>query len=59
MSKRHFEELARIVKEGLSFLSLADKKRVAMELADFCKSQNPRFDRSRFYKACGFERGEL
>lgn len=56
MSKRHFEALARIVRD--SDATYAGKNgsasyTLACKLADFCETENPAFDRERFMKACG------
>jgi hypothetical protein len=57
MTKKHFEEAARIVREG--YLQDADPKVqtyghvVAIAYARLFEQFNPRFDRARFYKAAG------
>lgn len=50
MSRKHFVKLAAAVR---LIADPADRLRVAGLLADLCQSVNPRFDRARFYRACG------
>ena len=49
MSRKHFEEIARIMREHK-----ADGVLIR-DIADFCYTQNEHFDRYRFYDACGLE----
>lgn len=68
MSKRHFEKLAAIIREGYK---IADSYRenggawegyatargdavssMAQAIADMCQDENERFDRNRFLDAC-------
>ena len=52
MTKRHFEKLA----HSLSTMHDAGLRAVmAVQLADICADDNPRFDRARFYTACDLE----
>ena len=51
MSRRHFIRLAGIIRE------YKPQPLLVREIADMCGSENPRFDRYKFYEACGmFER---
>lgn len=56
MTRKHFRHLAGMVKwwgsqdTPLSIHSIAD------DLAAFCQSQNPGFDRERFLEACGLKK---
>lgn len=52
MTRKHFEELAAIVRRSTQPSSI-ERITVAEELAEFCATQNPRFDRGRFFEACG------
>lgn len=57
MTRKDFNELARIVRFYMED-DKADREtveRMALQLAEFCKERNPRFDRQRFYDACGME----
>ncbi len=47
MSRKHFKLLAQILKEHN-----ADPVLIR-DMAQFCYNQNNRFDRGRFYEACG------
>jgi hypothetical protein len=57
MTKKHFKALA----EALKNLRPEDKDSAAFHMwkhscaavADTCRTANPRFDRARFYEACG------
>ena len=56
MTRKHFEMLA----ASIAKLTLFDKDAaydMAGEVADACAKENPRFDRVRFYEACGFPGG--
>jgi len=59
MSRKHFKELADTL-EAIK-PSNNDTERLTMwrdavrAIASVCASCNPRFDRSRFYDACGME----
>jgi hypothetical protein len=61
VEKRHFEMIAASFRDTLNEgYDLHPKAREALSLAagyiaDGCKADNPRFDRSRFLKACGFD----
>ena len=63
-SKKHFEAIAKIVRDAKTDLKSAPNATVARDevhamiaedLSEYFASQNPRFDRSRFLKACGLE----
>ena len=52
MTKKHFEQLAKMVRDWRTrgeSVSIAD---AADDLAFYLAGQNPRFDRSRFLAAC-------
>jgi hypothetical protein len=55
MTKKHFEHFARLLKLELSSrtLSPADVQRCADIVSAVARTDNPRFDRSRFERACG------
>ena len=63
MTKKHFEAIAAIIKSDLDALSdvsgpAAESAREACEniavgMADYFASENPRFDREKFLTACG------
>lgn len=62
MSKRHFEALAAIIKEAPDYFLPSEtaklepmRARIARDIADMCRQENPLFDRGRFLKACGME----
>lgn len=59
MQRRHYELIARIVREELetvnSQLAKAAIKNIALSFADELASDNPNFDRSRFFEACGLD----
>jgi hypothetical protein len=50
MSRKHFVQLARAV---ASIVDPVNRRQVAELLADVCAAANPRFNRSRFFAACG------
>ena len=52
MTRKHFRELARIMREYDA------NPLLIREVADFCSSENSRFDRSLFYVACGLSYGD-
>jgi rRNA maturation endonuclease Nob1 len=64
VSKMHFEMVARVLRERREFLTddlniaesaqRAELNLVALAFASEFKRENPRFDRERFLKACGF-----
>jgi len=50
MTRKHFRALAvaiRAIKDEW------ERRQNAQAMADLCQRQNPRFDRDRFYRACG------
>lgn len=51
MSKRHYEAFARLVRE--SDADVFAKVFAARIFARIAAEDNPRFDRERFYRACG------
>ena len=58
MTKKHFKAIAEIISEH-NLTSYIDPKAairsIAEELADFCATTNPHFDRAKFLEACGIE----
>lgn len=50
LEHRHFAFIAATIKE----LSPKYREAVALHFADACRYSNPRFDRARFMRACGF-----
>ena len=50
MSRKHFIALARAV---AAIADPVNRRQVAELLADVCAAANSRFDRQRFYSACG------
>jgi hypothetical protein len=49
MSRRHFAKIAEIIAR---IEDEQERKRVAHEMAEVCRSENSRFDSARFYSAC-------
>lgn len=49
MTKKHFESFARYIRES----GESEQTRAAMAWLIVVTQDNPRFDRSRFFKACG------
>ena len=49
-SKRHFEAIAKLIKET----DASSKYQLAQELGDLFAEDNERFDVKRFFTACGF-----
>lgn len=50
MSRKHFTALAQAIAE---ISDLEERGRAARLIADVCAASNGRFDRQRFYHACG------
>ena len=66
MSKKHFKKLAEALKFSKPTRSPRDSKTARLgaylawvgcvnAVADACASDNPRFDRGRFYAACDYD----
>ena len=56
MSKKHFRSLAAAVRDWRRVCPSVDDADVAQlvaRLAALCQADNPRFNRSRFFDACG------
>ena len=54
MSHKHYEALAVVIKNEVNHGSdPAVIARMAQGIADICENDNPRFDRVKFYVACG------
>ena len=63
--RKHFKAVAEIIVKqtqlnigGIHTPKFLYADNLAGELADYFATQNPRFDRERFMKACGLEGGE-
>lgn len=54
MTKRHFEAFARLILAQQGITTDTDLRTFADIVAYVAASDNPRFDRQRFLKACGF-----
>lgn len=56
MTKRHFEALARTMRDLINSCGPGTKRdafaEAAEAIADVCQAENPRFDRDRFLEAC-------
>jgi len=50
MSRKHFTALAAAVRQ---IADPSERRRTAELIADVCAASNDRFDRQRFYSACG------
>ena len=63
MTKKHYEAIAGILRYHLEtydvVTSYPEMVKIAESLAGYFESDNPRFDRVRFLKACGIEQEEL
>ena len=57
MTKKHFQALAKAVKDRVDNISNESKAAslvyLANDIADVCKRENDRFDRAKFLEACG------
>jgi len=56
MTRKHFKMLA----ASIAKLTLFDRDaahEMACDVADACAKENPRFDRVKFFEACGFPGG--
>lgn len=54
MTKRHFERFAELIKAQQGISSDTELRNFADIVACVAAENNPRFDRQRFLKACGF-----
>lgn len=52
MTRKHYIKFARMIAE---MLDRSEARRMAFALCEEFGADNPRFDRSRFLKACGLE----
>ncbi len=52
LTRKHFEQMAASV-EKLARTHYDAALDLANDLADACEKDNPRFDRGRFFEACG------
>lgn len=55
MTRKHFIELAKIIKDSASYITDNKRLTLAERVADYCSTQNHLFDRDRFIQACGFD----
>ncbi len=60
MTKKHFESFARLIRDFehptvFVQVSYAERAFAAFIVAEVAECDNPRFDRSRFLRACGLE----
>ena len=56
MTRKHFKSLAASVAK-LNLFNHDAAYGMACDVADVCAKDNPRFDRLRFFEACGFPDG--
>jgi hypothetical protein len=59
MTKKHFTQLALIINAAHPYTQGSDQaerivREIAGELAKLCRQENPRFDSTRFFQACGY-----
>jgi len=55
-TKQHYEQVAQVIKntrDKYAGLAPIIQDELAIKLADVFEKDNPRFDRDRFYLACG------
>lgn len=52
LTKKHYEEIARILKKHSS-ANYCSFGVLAEDLADYFLQDNPRFDKKKFFEACG------
>lgn len=63
MTKKHFQLLADALKDSVISTSGIDTQEYVQvqwehcveRIAQACKESNPRFDRDRFFRACGYQ----
>ena len=58
MTRKNFENIARILRDFFGEVKHDERGRAAVrqtasDMADHFQDENPRFDRERFFKACG------
>ncbi len=53
LTRKVFEEQAAIIKKHLPKVGREFSHEMASDLADYFERENPRFDRDRFFEACG------
>jgi hypothetical protein len=53
LTRKVFEEQAAIIKKHLPKVGRDFSYEMATDLADYFEKENPRFDRDRFFDACG------
>jgi len=52
MTRKHFEAIAKVLRDNRSSTNDADWYNLVSAMADACAETNPNFDRSRFITAC-------
>lgn len=59
MSRKNYEEMASVIRVNAMFINTDDERRflirVMKDMAIVFKKDNSRFDRTRFFSACGFD----
>lgn len=55
MSRKHFQELADMVKAASDYLSDQQRSLLARDLVMFCTEHNDKFDKEKFFVACEVE----
>ena len=60
MTRKHYQAIANILLRHVCMVNLhcsssPNKFQLAYELANYFESENKRFDRLKFYRACGFQ----
>ena len=53
LTRKVFKEQAAIIKKHLPKVGRESSYSMATDLADYFAGENPRFDRERFFEACG------
>jgi len=53
MSKKHFKMLAELLAQFKDELDPMTYRQLVSEMCAFCRMFNPRFDSSKFLRACG------
>ena len=64
MTAKHFKAIAKIISQTTihnyryPVNALIEKDNLTRIMADYLATQNPQFNKDRFYQACGYEQGE-
>ena len=53
LTRKVFEEIAANIQKHLPRIGWDESYDMACDLADYCEKENPRFNRGRFFDACG------